>query len=118
MSGDGEVSEETSPTDDELLEAAAGGEQGFEVPDATGEVDVAALVAERPSGFATQCFQPVDHTVSGPTAPTDQRLAVRSANLASRSLHHIDETALPFVGFAAPRLDWPIALAYWLVAEH
>ena len=47
MSGDGEVSEETSPTDDELLEAAAGGEQGFEVPDATGEIDVAELVAER-----------------------------------------------------------------------
>jgi hypothetical protein len=47
VSGDGEVSEETSPTDDELLEAAAGGEQGFEEADATGEIDVALLVAER-----------------------------------------------------------------------
>ena len=47
MSGDGEVSPETSPTDDELLEAAAGGEQGFEETDATGDTDVAAVVAER-----------------------------------------------------------------------
>ncbi len=47
MSGDGEVSPETSPTDDELLEAAAGGEQGFEETDAAGEIDVAAVVAER-----------------------------------------------------------------------
>jgi len=47
VSGDGEVSPETSPTDDELLEAAAGGEQGFEPADATGEIDIAELVAER-----------------------------------------------------------------------
>jgi molecular chaperone GrpE len=47
VSGDGEVSPETSPTDDELLEAAAGGEQGFEETDAAGEIDVAAVVAER-----------------------------------------------------------------------
>ena len=47
MSGDGEVSPETSPTDEELLEAAAGGEQGFEEADAAGDIDVAAVVAER-----------------------------------------------------------------------
>ncbi len=47
MSGNGEVSDETSPTDDELLEAAAGAEMGFDEPDGTGEVDLAALVAER-----------------------------------------------------------------------
>lgn len=47
MSGDGEVSPETSPTDEELLEAAAGSEEGFEETDATGDIDVAAVVAER-----------------------------------------------------------------------
>jgi len=47
VSGDGEVSPETSPTDEELLEAAAGGEQGFEEADAAGDIDVAAVVAER-----------------------------------------------------------------------
>jgi len=47
VSGDGEVSPETSPTDEELLEAAAGGEQGFEEADAAGDSDVAAVVAER-----------------------------------------------------------------------
>jgi molecular chaperone GrpE len=47
VSGDGEVSPETSPTDDELLEAAAGGEEGFEETDVTGDIDVAAVVAER-----------------------------------------------------------------------
>lgn len=48
--GDGvsdEMVSSDTPTDDELLEAAAGGEQGFETPDPTGEVDVAALLAER-----------------------------------------------------------------------
>lgn len=47
MSGEGEVSAETSPTDDELLEAAAGGEQGFEQSNPIGEIDIAELVAER-----------------------------------------------------------------------
>lgn len=47
MSGDGGVSEETPPTDDELLEAAAGGEQGFDRVDGSGEIDLDALVAER-----------------------------------------------------------------------
>ena len=47
MSGDGGVSEETPPTDDELLEAAAGCEQGFDPIDGAGEIDLEALVAER-----------------------------------------------------------------------
>lgn len=47
MSGDGGVSEETPPTDDALLEAAAGGEQGFDPVDGAGEIDLEALVAER-----------------------------------------------------------------------
>jgi len=48
--GDGvsdEMLSSDTPEDDELLEAAAGGEQGFEPADPTGEVDLAALIAER-----------------------------------------------------------------------
>ena len=47
---DEQVSSDTptdSLTDDELLEAAAGGEQGFEVPDGIDEIDVATVLAER-----------------------------------------------------------------------
>lgn len=47
MSGDGEVSPETSPTDEELFDPAAGGELGFEEADVFDEIDVAAVVAER-----------------------------------------------------------------------
>lgn len=47
VSGNGEAFPEASPTDDELLEAAAGGEQGFEEADASDEIDIAVVVAER-----------------------------------------------------------------------
>jgi len=47
VSGDGGVSPETPPTDDELLEAMAAAEQGLEDADAIGEIDIALVVAER-----------------------------------------------------------------------
>jgi molecular chaperone GrpE len=50
VSGEGDAAgfdPAAEPTDEELLEAAAGGEQGFEPADPTEEVDLALLVIER-----------------------------------------------------------------------
>ena len=91
MSGDGEVSPETSPTDEEIPEAEVGGELGFEDADVFDEIDVVV----HPQSIVHSMVEFTDASTIAQLSTPDMRLPIGYA------LAWPDRITTPF-----GRIDW------------